>query len=88
MAGGACGVGPAAPDGSADVTIQIGYPDFLRLVTGRLNPVMAFMAGRLKVRGDLVLAQLQSTWFDQRLDAPAPAPPETGAPDQPPASEG
>jgi putative sterol carrier protein len=38
------------------VTIISDGADFLRLVTGNSNPVMAFITGRLKIRGDLGFA--------------------------------
>ncbi len=38
------------------VTIVIDGADFLKLVTGNSNPVMNFMTGKLKVRGDLGFA--------------------------------
>ncbi|HEV3231043.1 MAG TPA: SCP2 sterol-binding domain-containing protein [Candidatus Dormibacteraeota bacterium] len=69
IADGACAVAQGAAQTPA-VTIQMAFPDFLRLVTGKLNPVMAFMSGKLKLRGDLMLAQTQSTWFDQRIEPP------------------
>jgi putative sterol carrier protein len=37
-------------------TIVTDGADFLRLVTGNLNPVMAFMTGKLKLKGDLGFA--------------------------------
>ncbi len=48
---GACEV--AAGDEGRDATITLGGGDFLKLVTGNLNPVTGVMRGALKVRGDL-----------------------------------
>ena len=38
------------------VTIVMDGVDFLKLVTGNANPVMSFIKGKLKVRGDLGFA--------------------------------
>jgi putative sterol carrier protein len=54
VADGACRVEPGG-DGR-DATITLGGADFLRLVTGNLNPVMGVMRGHLKVRGDVSAA--------------------------------
>jgi len=43
--------------GAADAIIQMADPDFVALAEGRLNAVGAFMAGKLKVKGNMMLAQ-------------------------------
>jgi putative sterol carrier protein len=53
---GACRVEPGA--GGRDATITLSGADFLKLVTGHLNPVMGVMRGALKVRGDVSRALL------------------------------
>jgi len=54
-------------EGAADaptITITAGDEDWLSIVNGRLNPQMAFMTGKLKVKGDMGLAmRLQSIFF-------------------------
>ena len=40
-----------------DVTIKISDEDLVKLVQGKLNGMATFMGGRLKVQGDMALAQ-------------------------------
>jgi putative sterol carrier protein len=46
------------------VTLTLQLPDFLRLVTGKLNGQQAFFAGKLKLAGDMMFAMTQQGWFD------------------------
>ncbi len=64
VAGGGCAVSPGA-DRAPQVTAQIALPRFMRLLTGTLDPVAAFLGGDLKVRGDVLLAQQMQGWFDR-----------------------
>ncbi|MGD2178199.1 MAG: SCP2 sterol-binding domain-containing protein [Anaerolineae bacterium] len=46
--------------GSASVTVEAVAQDLKALVNGELNPMAAFMQGRLKVKGDMsMVMQLQ-----------------------------
>lgn len=48
-------------DKDADCTISVARDDFIALATGKLDPMMAFMSGKLKVAGDMSVAMgLQS----------------------------
>jgi len=48
-------------DKAADCTISVEKDDFIALTTGELNPMMAFMGGKIKVDGDMSVAmKLQS----------------------------
>jgi putative sterol carrier protein len=49
----------------ARVTLTLSLPDFLRLVSGKLNGMQAFMAGKLKLGGDMMFAQVMQGWFRQ-----------------------
>ena len=47
-------------DGAADTTIRIAWADWEAMNSGQLDPMTAFMQGRLKVEGDMSIAmQLQ-----------------------------
>ena len=62
-----------APDGTCKVesgaaesprlTLTLALPDFLRFVAGQLDGMQAFMSGKLKLGGDIMLAQTMQTWF-------------------------
>ncbi|XP_043103140.1 peroxisomal multifunctional enzyme type 2 [Puntigrus tetrazona] len=41
----------------ADVTFSVSDEDFMEVVMGKLNPQKAFFAGKLKVRGNVMLSQ-------------------------------
>src|SRR5437016_6045451 len=63
VADGTCSTGPGAGQ-EATVTLALSAPDFLRLISGKLNGMQAFMSGKLKLKGDMMLAQSMQTWFD------------------------
>ena len=44
-------------DKPADATGSLSWDDFMALSQGQLDPMMAFMQGKLKVAGDMMLAQ-------------------------------
>ncbi len=44
-------------DGDADTTIQISIDDLKAMATGSLDPMMAFMMGKMKIQGDMSVAQ-------------------------------
>ncbi|MFZ5650784.1 MAG: SCP2 sterol-binding domain-containing protein [Bacillota bacterium] len=48
-------VGEGAAD-SSNITISMASSDFKDLVDGKLNGMMAFMSGKLKIKGDMSLA--------------------------------
>ncbi|XP_076859616.1 peroxisomal multifunctional enzyme type 2 [Brachyhypopomus gauderio] len=47
--------------GKADVTITVSDEDFMDVVAGKTNPQKAFFAGKLKVRGNIMLSQKLET---------------------------
>jgi len=64
IAGGRCEVVKGHPD-TARVTLTLALPDFLRVVAGKLPPVQAFMTGKLKLQGDMMIATAMQGWFRQ-----------------------
>ena len=47
-------------DGAADTTIRMSWDDWTALTKGELNPMTAFMSGKIKLDGDMAGAmQLQ-----------------------------
>jgi len=52
------GVGELIPGGveKPDVTITVSDNDWLAITEGRLDPTSAFMTGKVKIAGDMMLA--------------------------------
>jgi putative sterol carrier protein len=44
-------------DGAADTTVIIGLDDLIAMAKGQLDPMMAFMQGKMKILGDMSVAQ-------------------------------
>lgn len=47
----------------ARVTLGMSVPDYLRLISGELDGMQAFMQGKLKLTGDMMFAQQIQTMF-------------------------
>ncbi|SBT53701.1 SCP2 sterol-binding domain-containing protein [Micromonospora narathiwatensis] len=60
---GACAVSDA-PARDPKLSLTMGPVDFLKIVSGGGNPVMMFMTGKLKAKGDLGLAANIANLFD------------------------
>ena len=72
--------------GKADCTITISAENFLALVSGKLNGMQAFMSGKMKIKGNMGLAQKFGALTDAvkkagagKKPAAAPAPPAAAA---------
>lgn len=62
IAGGACSTRQGATD-DPRLALALALPDFLRLVSGRLNTTQAFMSGKLRLTGDVMFALQMQGWF-------------------------
>jgi hypothetical protein len=51
-------------DGAATLALTMGPVEFLKLISKSGNPVMMFMTGRIKAKGDLGLAANLASFFD------------------------
>jgi putative sterol carrier protein len=63
IADGACTLSPA-PEKDPKLSITVAPLDFIKLVSGNGNPVMMFMTGKLKAKGDLGLAASIQNLFE------------------------
>ncbi|XP_019801973.3 hydroxysteroid dehydrogenase-like protein 2 isoform X5 [Tursiops truncatus] len=49
-------VGHGEPSDRADVVMSMSTDDFVKMFSGKLKPTIAFMSGRLKIKGNMALA--------------------------------
>jgi putative sterol carrier protein len=63
IANGVCTLSPS-PEQEPKLSITVGPVDFLKVVSGVGNPMMMFMTGKLKAKGDLGLAANIANLFD------------------------
>jgi len=63
IADGACALSPT-PQHDPKLAITVNPVDFVKVVSGNGNPVMMFMTGKLKAKGDLGLAANIQNLFD------------------------
>ena len=59
---GACAVN-AGPATTPNLTLQVGAQDWIDMSTGKQNPQMLFMSGKLKLKGDMGLAMKLGSMF-------------------------
>lgn len=52
VADGACNIQEGSSD-NASATVKMAADDYEAMTSGKLNPMMAFMSGKIKVDGDL-----------------------------------
>nr|XP_028568168.1 hydroxysteroid dehydrogenase-like protein 2 [Podarcis muralis] len=49
-------VGSGEPPGKVDVVMSMSSTDFVKMFSGKLKPTLAFMSGKLAIKGDMALA--------------------------------
>jgi putative sterol carrier protein len=64
IANGACNVREEKAS-HADVTVTMDADDFVALYSNKLNPVQAFMGGRIKVAGNVGMVMQLLNWFER-----------------------
>lgn len=52
-------------DGDADTIVSVDWSDWEALATGMLDPMSAFMQGKLRIQGDMGLAMQLQTMFSK-----------------------
>jgi putative sterol carrier protein len=60
---GACTVNSGAAASAPDLTVTMASSDWLDMIGGKLNGQMAFMSGKLKLKGDMGLAMKLGSLF-------------------------
>lgn len=63
VAEGACDSGAGEAPEKSDITLLASAEDWIAVVNGELNPMAAFMAGKIKVQGNMGLALKLQNWF-------------------------
>ncbi len=53
----------AGPAANPTLTLQVGAQDWIDVTTGKQNPQMLFMSGKLKLKGDMGLAMKLGSMF-------------------------
>jgi putative sterol carrier protein len=48
-----------------DVTVTMDAADFVALYSNKLNPVQAFMSGKIKISGNVGMVMQLLNWFDR-----------------------
>lgn len=66
IADGKCDVAQGAPAGAAAMTLTADSSDYVKIFTGELDGMQAFMQGKLKLAGDLNLAMKMMQMFKIR----------------------
>jgi putative sterol carrier protein len=50
---------------SPRATITVGLAEFLRIVTGKLSGMQAYLTGKIKIKGDMFFVTKFEHWFER-----------------------
>lgn len=50
---------------NAKMTLKADADDYYNVATGKLNPMQAFMSGKIKIQGDMSMAMKMQSMFQQ-----------------------
>lgn len=64
ISSGSCAAGEGAVE-NPKMTLRASADDYASVVSGQINPMQAFMSGKIKVQGDMGIAMKLQTMFDQ-----------------------
>jgi putative sterol carrier protein len=64
ISGGKCAVREEKA-AKSDVTVTMDAADFVAMYSNKLNPVQAFMSGRIKVAGNVGMVMQLLNWFER-----------------------
>jgi putative sterol carrier protein len=62
---GICSTGAGDAPSEAEVTFTGAGDDFVKMINGELNPIMAMTLGKIKIKGSMGTATKLMSWFDR-----------------------
>ncbi|MCS6870287.1 MAG: SCP2 sterol-binding domain-containing protein [Anaerolineae bacterium] len=63
VSNGELNIGAGAPPAEADAVLRAEASDLMKIMGGELNPMMAFMSGKVKVERNMGIVMKLMSWF-------------------------